>query len=167
MITFIAFLLMVLGSINWLLIGLLQYDFIAGLFGFQASIFSRMVYILFGIGAVYFVIRIIANKGDVKVFERKKSKKEREEMKLQKREQKLKEKNEKDVKSPTPAYANIEAGKEFGESNFNGDKYSSEKHFDFDDNQSQEHFENMQNHSVERRFSNEDNLFDEHFNSDN
>lgn len=167
MITFIAFLLMVLGSINWLLIGLLQYDFIAGLFGFQASIFSRMVYILFGIGAVYFVIRIIANKGDVKVFERKKSKKEREEMKLQKREQKLKGKNEKDSKSPTPAYANIEAGKEFRASNFNGDEYSSEKHFDFDNKQSQEHFVNMQNPSVERHFSDEDNLFDEHFDSNN
>lgn len=167
MITFFAFLLMVLGSINWLLIGLLQYDFIAGLFGFQASIFSRMIYILFGIGAVYFVIRIIANKGDVKVFERKKSKKEREEMKLQKREQKLKGKNEKDEKLPTPAYANIEAGKEFGASNFNGDEYSSEKHFNFDNKQSQEHFVNMQNPSVERHFSDEDNLFDEHFDSNN
>ena len=60
------------GSINWLFIGFLQYDFIAGFFGFQASIFSRIFYILFGIGAFYFVIRIIANKGSVKVFERKK-----------------------------------------------------------------------------------------------
>lgn len=72
MITFFAFLLMFAGSINWLFIGFLQYDFIAGFFGFQASIFSRIFYILFGIGAFYFVIRIIANKGSVKVFERRK-----------------------------------------------------------------------------------------------
>lgn len=167
MITFIAFLLMILGSANWLLIGLLQYDFIAGLFGFQASIFSRMVYILFGVGAVYFVIRIIANKGDIKVFERKKLRNERKEMKLQKREQKFKEKNEEDVKSPPPTYANTEACKEFEMPNFNGDEYSSQRHFNFNDKQSQEHFKNMQNHSIERHFSDEDNLFDEHFNADN
>jgi len=60
------------GCLNWLSIGFLQYDFIAGFFGFQASIFSRIFYILFGLGAFYFVIRIIVNKGSVKVFERKK-----------------------------------------------------------------------------------------------
>ncbi len=76
MITFIAFVLTILGCINWLMIGLLQYDFIAGLFGFQASIFSRIVYILFGVGAVYLFIRVIANKGTFKIFERKKKKKQ-------------------------------------------------------------------------------------------
>ena len=76
MLTFIAFILTMFGSINWLLIGLLQYDFIAGLFGFQASMFSRVFYILFGIGAVYFAIRILVNKGSVKIFERKQKKSE-------------------------------------------------------------------------------------------
>ena len=74
MLTFIGFILTLLGSINWLLIGLLQYDFIAGLFGFQASLFSRLVYILFGIGAIILVIRIIANKGSVKVWEKRRKK---------------------------------------------------------------------------------------------
>lgn len=69
---------MMLGSVNWLLIGFLQYDFIAGLFGFQASVFSRIVYILFGVGAVYFAIRIIANKGQAKVFERRKKKQQKQ-----------------------------------------------------------------------------------------
>lgn len=72
MFTLIAFLLTIAGCANWLMIGLLQYDFIAGIFGFQASILSRLIYILFGIGALYLIIRIIANKGSVKVFERKK-----------------------------------------------------------------------------------------------
>ena len=76
MFTFIAFILTILGSINWLLIGLLQYDFIAGLFGFQASMFSRLCYILIGTGCLYLIIRIIANKGSVKVYERKKKKRE-------------------------------------------------------------------------------------------
>jgi hypothetical protein len=74
MLTFIAFLLTMLGCVNWLMIGLLQYDFIAGLFGFQASIFSRLCYILIGVGAGYLLIRIIINKGSLKVFERRKKK---------------------------------------------------------------------------------------------
>lgn len=76
MLTFIAFLLTIIGCINWLLIGMLQYDFVAGLFGFQASIFSRIFYIFFGIGAIYLIIRIIANKGSVKIYEKKKKKKQ-------------------------------------------------------------------------------------------
>jgi len=71
---FIAFTLLCLGGINWLMIGGLQYDFIAGLFGFQASIFSRLIYILFGVGAIYLILRVIINKGTFKVFERKKKK---------------------------------------------------------------------------------------------
>ncbi len=93
MLTFIAFILTMLGSINWLMIGLLQYDFIAGLFGFQASIFSRICYILFGFGAVYLAIRMLVNKGSVKVFERKKKK-------------------EKQQAPATPVPANVEATKE-------------------------------------------------------
>ena len=76
MLTFIAFLLTIAGCVNWLLIGLLQYDFIAGLFGYQASMFSRICYIIIGVGCLYLIIRIIANKGSVKVWEKKKAKKE-------------------------------------------------------------------------------------------
>ena len=76
MLTFIAFILTIIGCINWLLIGLLQYDFIAGLFGFQASMFSRLCYILIGVGCLYLILRIIINKGSVKVYEKKKKKKE-------------------------------------------------------------------------------------------
>ena len=72
MFTFIAFLLTMLGCVNWLMVGLLQYDFIAGLFGFQASIFSRLCYILIGVGAMYLLLRVIINKGTFKIFERKK-----------------------------------------------------------------------------------------------
>lgn len=71
MFTFIAFLLTLAGAINWLMIGLLQYDFVAGMFGFQASLFSRLIYIIIGASALYLVIRIIVNKGTFKIFERK------------------------------------------------------------------------------------------------
>ena len=41
MLRFIAFILTCLGGLNWLMIGTLQYDFVAGIFGTQANVFSR------------------------------------------------------------------------------------------------------------------------------
>ncbi len=98
MITFIAFLLTIAGCVNWLLIGILQYDYIAGFFGFQASIMSRIFYILFGIGAAYLVLRVIINKGTFKIWERKKKKQ--------------KEEKHEEKESMQPASANVEASKE-------------------------------------------------------
>ena len=63
MLRIISFILTVLGGINWLAIGMLQYDFVAGIFGTQANIFSRIIYTIIGISAVYLTCVIIANKG--------------------------------------------------------------------------------------------------------
>ena len=63
MLKIIAFILTILGGINWLAIGMLQYDFVAGIFGTQANLFSRIVYTLVGISEIYLTCVIIANKG--------------------------------------------------------------------------------------------------------
>lgn len=63
MLKIVSFILTVLGGLNWLAIGMLQYDFVAGIFGTQANIFSRIVYTLVGVSAVYLTCTIIANKG--------------------------------------------------------------------------------------------------------
>lgn len=68
MLTFIAFVLTIAGCINWLLIGLLQYDFVAGIFGFQGSVFSRLIYIVVGAAAVFLVFKLIADKGSIHVW---------------------------------------------------------------------------------------------------
>lgn len=77
MISIFAFIIVIFGSMNWLSIGFFQYDMVAGLFGYQGSIFSRMVYILVGISAIYLIIVIIKNKGRLTV---KKLKKEEQPM---------------------------------------------------------------------------------------
>ena len=59
----IAFVATCVGGLNWLMIGALQYDFVAGMFGTQANIFSRIIYTLVGISAIYLTCVIIANKG--------------------------------------------------------------------------------------------------------
>lgn len=77
MISIIAFIIVMFGSLNWLCIGFFQYDLVAGLFGYQGSIFSRIVYIIVGICAVYLIYVMIKNKGRLTV---KKLKKEEQPM---------------------------------------------------------------------------------------
>lgn len=63
MISIIAFIIVIFGCVNWLAIGFFQYDLVAGLFGYQGSIFSRIVYIIVGIAAIWLTIAVIKNKG--------------------------------------------------------------------------------------------------------
>ena len=71
-----AFILTCLGGVNWLTIGALQYDFVAGIFGTQANIFSRLIYVLIGISSVYILLVTIFSKGRLKLFGYKKKKPE-------------------------------------------------------------------------------------------
>ena len=63
MLGIISFILLVFGGINWLSIGLLQFDIIAGIFGTQSSVFSRIIYIIIGVATVYLTYISIAKKG--------------------------------------------------------------------------------------------------------
>lgn len=72
MISIICFIIVIFGSMNWLSIGFFQYDLVAGLFGYQGSIFSRLIYILVGIAAIYLIFVIIKNKGRLTVNKLKK-----------------------------------------------------------------------------------------------
>jgi uncharacterized membrane protein YuzA (DUF378 family) len=48
----VALVLVVVGAVNWGLVGLLQFDLVAALFGGQAAILSRLVYGLVGLAGV-------------------------------------------------------------------------------------------------------------------
>lgn len=74
MLTIISFLLTLIGSVNWLLIGLLQYDFVAGIFGYQGSIFSRIIYILIGASSVVLIVKLFKGKGTIPVWTRRNKK---------------------------------------------------------------------------------------------
>lgn len=100
MLTIFSFLISLIGGVNWLMIGLLQYDFIAGIFGYQASIFSRIIYIVFGLGSVVLLFKMFKGKGTIAVFSRKNKKD------LKKNIDKINEEN------MQTAGANVEASKE-------------------------------------------------------
>jgi uncharacterized protein len=48
----ITFLLLVIGGLNWLLVGLFSWD-IGAILGGMQSIISRIIYILVGLSAIY------------------------------------------------------------------------------------------------------------------
>lgn len=75
-----AFILTCLGGLNWLMIGALQYDFVAGIFGTQANVFSRIIYFLIGIASIYILAVTIFSKGRLKLFGYKKKKEPKKEV---------------------------------------------------------------------------------------
>ncbi len=50
----VALVLVIIGGLNWLLIGLLDFDLVATIFG-GMSLISRIVYVLVGLSAVYMI----------------------------------------------------------------------------------------------------------------
>jgi uncharacterized membrane protein YuzA (DUF378 family) len=54
-------LLLIIGGLNWLLVGLLDFDLVAALFG-DMSPLSRIVYALVGLSAVYQIFLLITGK---------------------------------------------------------------------------------------------------------
>lgn len=87
MLSLISFILVSIGCINWFTIGLLQFDFVAGIFGSQSNIFSRLIYTLVGIASIIMIINFATNKGKF-IVSFKKANKEYEEYKENKEDRK-------------------------------------------------------------------------------
>ena len=45
--------LVIIGALNWLLVGLLQFDLVAWLFGGQDAVLSRIIYALVGLAGLW------------------------------------------------------------------------------------------------------------------
>jgi hypothetical protein len=48
----LTFILVIIGALNWLLVGLFNWD-IGAIFGGQTAVISRIIYVLVGLAAVY------------------------------------------------------------------------------------------------------------------
>jgi uncharacterized membrane protein YuzA (DUF378 family) len=49
----LALILVIVGALNWLLVGLFQFDLVAALFGGQGALISRLVYTLVGVAGIW------------------------------------------------------------------------------------------------------------------
>lgn len=55
----ITLILIVVGGINWLLVGLFQFDLVATIFGGQDSGLARIIYILVGASALWQLVPLV------------------------------------------------------------------------------------------------------------
>jgi len=60
----VAFILLVVGGLNWLLFGLLGWELGAKVLGGQSSVISTIVYVLVGLSAIY---EVATHKGNCKM----------------------------------------------------------------------------------------------------
>lgn len=51
----VTFILLIIGGLNWLLVGVIGWD-VGQVFGGQAAIISRIIYILVGLSAIYEIV---------------------------------------------------------------------------------------------------------------
>lgn len=49
----IALILLIIGALNWGLVGIFQYDLIAGIFGSSANVVARILYTLVGLAGIW------------------------------------------------------------------------------------------------------------------
>ena len=60
----LALVLVIIGALNWGLIGLLEFDLVATLFGGSTSFLSRTVYALVGIAGIYAITLLFNYRDD-------------------------------------------------------------------------------------------------------
>lgn len=58
--------LVIIGALNWLLVGVFQYDLVAGIFGGQAAWFSRVVYTLVGLAGIWVIPLLFKERSEIK-----------------------------------------------------------------------------------------------------
>jgi len=49
----LSLVLVIIGALNWLLIGLFQFDLVASIFGGQSAVVSRIIYALVGVAGLW------------------------------------------------------------------------------------------------------------------
>ena len=55
----VTLVLVIIGGINWGLVGLAQFDLVAAIFGGQDAVLSRIVYVLVGLSALWQIIPLV------------------------------------------------------------------------------------------------------------
>jgi len=58
----ISLLLVIIGAINWLLVGVFQFDLVSWLFGGQGAIVSLIIYTLVGVAGLWCISLLFRDK---------------------------------------------------------------------------------------------------------
>lgn len=57
----VALVLVIVGGLNWLLIGLFEYDLVAAVLG-EGSVLAKIVYVLVGLSALWMLWNLLARR---------------------------------------------------------------------------------------------------------
>lgn len=60
----LALTLLIIGGLNWGLVGIFEFDLVAWILGGQTSIFSRIVYVLVALAAIWAVPMLFRSKNN-------------------------------------------------------------------------------------------------------
>lgn len=60
-----ALVLVIIGALNWLLVGLFRFDLVASLFGGSTSIVSRIIYVIVGLAGLYCISLLFTDRRTV------------------------------------------------------------------------------------------------------
>ncbi len=63
MLTLVSSILAIVGALNWLVVGAFQFDLVAFIFGSNAAIMSRVIYILVGLAGIWLAIHLVMTRG--------------------------------------------------------------------------------------------------------
>ena len=58
----VSLVLVIVGALNWLLVGLFKFDVVAWIFGGQAALISRIVYTLVGVAGLWAISLLFKRK---------------------------------------------------------------------------------------------------------
>lgn len=62
----LALVLIIIGALNWLSVGLFQYDLVASLFGGADALVSRIIYSIVGLSGVYSISLLFRDHDEVR-----------------------------------------------------------------------------------------------------
>ncbi len=62
----LALVIVIIGALNWLLIGLFGFDLVASIFGSSAAIGSKIVYVIVGLAGLYGISMLFREQATAK-----------------------------------------------------------------------------------------------------
>lgn len=61
-----SLILVIIGAINWLLIGLFKFDLVGAIFGGQAAVVSRIIFIIVGLAGLWCINLLFESTTEIK-----------------------------------------------------------------------------------------------------
>lgn len=61
----LSLVLVIVGALNWLLVGLFQFDLVAALFGGQDAVLSRIIYTIVGLAGLWSISLLFRDRHNV------------------------------------------------------------------------------------------------------